>query len=66
MFSFIKSSTLNFMLSFINIALCFVLEAVGGYGALNAVIGVFCFLVAMAMRSEERRLKNVHLNDKEL
>lgn len=58
MFNWLKSSTLNFMLSFINVVFAISLNS-----PLNGVIGVFCFLMAMAMRTEERN--NVHKEDKE-
>ena len=59
MFRFINGSTLNFMLSFINIGFCVILESLGAYGALNATIGIVLFLVGMALRTEERRLEKL-------
>lgn len=50
MFSWLKSSTLNFMLAFINFVFAIILNS-----PLNGVVCVFCFLIAMAMRTEEVR-----------
>lgn len=58
MFNWLKSSTLNFMLSFINLFFCAIFNS-----PVNGVISVLCFLMGMAMRTEERN--NVHKKDKE-
>lgn len=59
MFDWLKSSTLNFMLAFINLVFAVILNS-----PLNGVVCVVCFLFAMAMRTEERRV-NVHNKDEE-
>ena len=59
MFNWLKSSTLNFMLAFINLVFCIILNSV-----FNGVVCIVCFLLAMAMRTEERN--NVHKKDEEL
>jgi hypothetical protein len=49
MFNWLKSSTLNFMLAFINFVFAIMLNS-----ALNGVICIFCFLMGTAMRQEEK------------
>lgn len=53
MFDWLKSSSINFMLAFINFCFAIILNS-----PINGLVCVVCFLLAMAMRTEERRLRD--------